>query len=153
VASEEWANLREEDGLGGGSGKVGRRWKIKDTSRMGTGVYNRSAATKTRLADEASLRMKTVNPSQRPGFVQSTAQKDSSRRCNAIRTEASRKKVRAIYPDGTVKTFESKRAACQNIGISYDVLNYRIDKDLDYEGIRFQSVSKQHQIKIEQSET
>jgi hypothetical protein len=34
VASEEWANLREEDGLGGGSGKVGRRWKIKDTSRM-----------------------------------------------------------------------------------------------------------------------
>jgi hypothetical protein len=30
VASEEWANLREEDGLGGGSGKVGRRWNIKD---------------------------------------------------------------------------------------------------------------------------
>lgn len=34
VESEQWANLREEDGTGGGSGKVGRRWKIKDTSNM-----------------------------------------------------------------------------------------------------------------------
>jgi hypothetical protein len=35
VASDAWANLRPEDGLGGGAGKVGRRWKIKDTSNMG----------------------------------------------------------------------------------------------------------------------
>jgi len=34
VESDDWANLREEDGMGGGRGKVGRRWKIKDTSRM-----------------------------------------------------------------------------------------------------------------------
>lgn len=34
VESDEWANLREEDGTGGGAGKVGRRWKVKDTSNM-----------------------------------------------------------------------------------------------------------------------
>jgi len=62
VESEEWANLREEDGTGGGSGKVGRRWKIKDTSKM------RGPKTKTDLVVSGYRRITGMSNYQCKGW-------------------------------------------------------------------------------------
>lgn len=139
VRSNQWANLREEDGLGGGSGKVGRRWKIKDTSNM------RGPKFIDKTTEEYAARIKNLrdrmtgenNPRKR--LVATEKQIATWSKQISVATEASKKKVSALFPDGTTKHFESKRALCHNIGISYDILNYRIDTDRDYNGIKFKT--------------
>lgn len=62
VASEQWANLREEDGTGGGAGKVGRRWKIKDTSNM------KGPKARTELVDRGYEKNRKENNYQFKGW-------------------------------------------------------------------------------------
>lgn len=139
VESEEWANLREEDGTGGGSGKVGRRWKIKDTSKMRGPKRKRKGDPKYQdCLEEARKRMLGAN-NPRNRFPATEKQKEAWKNAHQTGTEASKKQVLVVEPNGSKLLFESKRAVCHYLNISYDVLNYRIDTERDYNGYRFLS--------------
>ena len=140
VASDDWANLRVEDGEGGGSGKIGRRWKINDTSRMKGPKDRTTEKCKAGYQRVAEKMRGQNNPSNR--FPRTEKQREVTRRRQSIATEASKKQVLVKYPDGTETIFESKRQVCYNLNISYDILNYRIGTDRDYQGITFREVNK-----------
>lgn len=74
VESDDWANLREEDGMGGGSGKVGRTWKVKDTSRM-RGPKDRTSEACQISNLKASERMTLNNPMLRADVRQKTSER------------------------------------------------------------------------------
>lgn len=138
VEDDNWANLREEDGNGGGRGKIGRTWKVKDTSRM-KGPKDRT--TEACKAGYARISVKMIgdnNPSRR--FAPTKKQIESAKRCQRLRTEKSMKAVLVTYPNGNQEHFESKRQVCNKLGISYDVLNYRITRNMDLNGINFKEL-------------
>jgi hypothetical protein len=140
VESDDWANLREEDGMGGGSGKVGRTWKVKDTSRMkGNGDRSTNAA-RAGYDRVASKMAGDNNPSRRFAFTEK--QIESAKRFQRLRTEKSMKAIRVIFSDGHQEDFESKRQVCYKFGITYDILNYRLRKNLDLNGTRFEEITK-----------
>jgi hypothetical protein len=140
VEDDGWANLREEDGMGGGRGKIGRTWTVSDTSRM-KGNGDRTTARAKKGYASVSEKMKgDLNPSRRN--TPTMRQIESSKLAQRRRTEKSMKAVRVIYPDGHQEDFESKRQVCYKLGITYDVLNYRLSKDLDLNGTRFKEIRK-----------
>src|SRR5690606_22558532 len=100
-----WANLKDEEGEGGGSGKIGRTWKIKDTSKM-KGPKNRKTEKCVNGYRQVAEKMSgDNNPSRR--FSRTEKQTRSSWASAAIATEASKKKINVFYVDGTIKEFES----------------------------------------------
>lgn len=134
----KWANLKDEEGEGGGSGKLGRTWKVKDTSKM-KGPKNRKTDKCIQGYRQVAEKMAgNNNPSRR--FPRTENQIKSSKRTAAIGTEASKKKIRAFYPNGDIKEFESKRALCYNLSITYDILNYRLKTGRDWDGIKFKEI-------------
>lgn len=143
VASDEWANLTEEKGDGGliGSGQSGKRWKIKDTSNMKGGQpYKGRPGSEDRIEKTKNRMIGDNNPSRR--FERTDNQINASKLANKIRTEASKKRVLVKYSDGSEKIFSSKRELCSHLSISYDIINYRIDKDRHYNDMLFYTVPK-----------
>ena len=78
VESDDWANLRPEDGMGGGTGKIGRRWKIKDTSRM-KGSKDRTSEKCQAAYKRAAERMRANNPMSDPEISRKVGQKTRER--------------------------------------------------------------------------
>lgn len=135
VESKDWANLKKEEGDGGGSGKIGRKWKVRNTSNM-KGGKNRTLSTSERK--RISDRMKGKNP--RNLFPPTEKQTIHSKKFRLLGTEASKKKIKAIISENNYILFNSKKEACNYFNISYDILNYRILKNKDWNGIIFMEV-------------
>lgn len=119
--------------------QAGNRWKVKDPSRMGKHKNQWKNDDGTRRKAQSN-RMKQFNPSF--FHPRTENQIESSRRNSVIGTEASKKKVGYVDESGNKFIFESKRALITALGISYDVLNYRLKTGKLYNKLKFFEVSK-----------
>lgn len=130
VESEQWANIIPERGDGGLiHDQTGNRWKVKDSSKMGKHKNQWINDDGTRAATQ-SKRMKNNNPSHLKPHT--TKQIEAARINSRKATEKSKKQIKIIDADDNEMLFESKRAATKFLGVSYDVLNYRIKTGMMY---------------------
>ena len=138
VQSEKWANLVPEQGDGGWiHNQTGNTWKIKDTSNMGhSNSWMHDDGSRKEIA---SKRMTTNNPSY--NTPKTPKQLAASSKSSRIATEASKKKVICIDTLSNHEiVFESKRQLIKHLGISYDVLNYRLKTGILYKQYKFKEV-------------
>ena len=133
VESDDWANLTIEQGAGGWiHDQTGKTWKVKDSSKMGRG--NGWINDDGTRAKAQSKRMQLNNPGWLP---RTEAQHKASQRSAKIGCEVSKKPMKAVEPNGTELLFESKMAVTKHYNISYGILNHRLRKDKNYNGIYF----------------
>ena len=132
VENDGFANLVIEQGDGGAiHSQKGRRWIVSASPKMGkhTNQWLNDDGTR-RIAQ--SKRMKVKNPSKlQPKTIKQIA---ASSRSSRIATEASKKRVASLdTATGLLREFESKRALIRYYNITYDKLNYRLDKDRTFD--------------------
>lgn len=140
VESDDWANLRLEEGDGGGAGKIGRRWKISNTSNMKGNGNRQTKSARDGYKKMAQKMLGKNNP--RNKYPPSKKQREYFKRRQKIGTEASKKAILATEPDGTERIFESKRSTCYYYNITYDILNYRLKKRKTWKDISFKQLEK-----------
>jgi group I intron endonuclease len=119
--------------------QTGNTWKVKDPSKMGKhkNQWKNDDGSRSKAQSE---RMKKHNPSNT--FPRTEKQREASRRNSRTATEASKKQVGYVDENGKHHVFESKRALMNTLGISYDVLNYRLKTGKLYNKLKFFEVSE-----------